>query len=232
MLFSLRITIPDRPGTLGSVATAFGQGGANILTLDVVDNQSGVAVDDLLVEAPEGMQKALQAATQMVPGLVVEEVRPVEAFQDLMSPLELAAALSEARHDKCVLSTLVERLPEALRSDWCVVLSAGEPEVNVIASSLGAPSLAGVRSIWLPIDAARRLPPASWMPPSWTAGPAARDGLGKFELAAAPVFNASTVALIGRRKGPQYRDSELVEFGLLTRVASSSQPVIQLGGAS
>jgi hypothetical protein len=232
VLFTLRITIPDRPGTLGSVATAFGQGGANILTLDVVDNESGVAVDDLLVEAPEGMQRALQIATELVPGLVVEEVRPVEAFQDLMSPLELAAALSEAQHQRCVLDTLVERLPEALRSDWCVVLSAGEPEVTVIASSLGAPSLAGVQSTWLPIDGARRLPPASWMPSSWTAGPAARDGLGKFELAAAPVFDSSTVALIGRRKGPQYRNSELVEFGLVTRIASSSQSAIQLDPAS
>lgn len=232
MLFTLRITIPDRPGTLGSVATAFGKGGANILTLDVVDNQSGVAVDDLLVEAPEGMQRALQIATQLVPGLVVEEVRPVEAFQDLMSPLELAAALSEAQQPRCVLDTLVERLPEALRSDWCVVLSAGEPEVAVIASSLGAPSLAGVQSTWMPIDGARRLPPASWMPSSWTAGPAARDGLGKFELAAAPVFDASTVALIGRRRGPQYRNSELVEFGLVTRIASSSQSAIQLDPAS
>jgi len=232
MLFSLRITIPDRPGTLGSVATAFGKGGANILTLDVVDNQSGVAVDDLLVEAPEGMQRALQIATQMVPGLVVEEVRPVEAFRDHMSSLELAAALSEAQQQKCVLNTLVERLPEALRSDWCVVLTAGKPDVSVIGSSLGAPSLADVRSSWLPIEGARRLPPASWMPPSWTAGPAARDGLGKFELAAAPVFDTSTVALIGRRKGPQYRQSELVEFGLLTRITSSSQSAIQLYPAS
>ena len=232
MLFTLRISIPDRPGTLGSVATAFGEGGANILTLDVVDNQSGVAVDDLLIDAPEGMQKALEIATRLVPGLVVEELRPVEAFRDILSPLELAAALSEAQFGKCVLNTLVERLPEALRSDWCVVLSAGGPEVNVLASSLGAPSLAGVQSSWLPLDGARRLPPASWMPSSWTAGPAARDGQGKFELAAAPVFDPPTVALIGRRKGPQYRNSELVEFELLARIATSSQAAIQLGPAS
>jgi hypothetical protein len=231
MLFTLRISLPDRPGTLGSVATAFGKGGANILTLDVVDSGADVAVDDLLVEAPEGMQKAIQIATEMVPGLVVEELRPLEAFQDFMSPLELAAALSEARHQRCVLNTLVERLPEAMRSDWCVILSAGEPEVNVLASSLGAPSLSGVSSTWLPLDGAKRLPPAPWMPPSWTEGPASRDGQGKFELAAVPVFEGSTVALIGRRKGPQYRNSELVEFGLISRIATSSQAAFQLGSA-
>jgi hypothetical protein len=231
MLFTLRISLPDRPGTLGSVATAFGKGGANILTLDIVDSGSGTAVDDLLVEAPEGMQKALRIASEMVPGLVVEELRPLEAFQDLMSPLQVAAALSESQQRRCVVNILVDRLPEAMRSDWCVILSAGNPEVNVVASGLGAPSLAGVVSSWLPLEGATRLSPASWMPRSWTEGPASRDGQGKFELAAAPVFDASTVALIGRRKGPQYRNSELVDLGLLCRIATSSQATIQLDSA-
>jgi hypothetical protein len=230
MLFNLRISLPDRPGTLGSVATAFGQGGANILTLDVVDNDAGVAVDDMVIEAPEGMQLALRLANQVVPGLVVEELRPLEAFQDLMSPLELVAALVETRES--VLDLFVERLPEALRSDWCVVLSAGPGEVTVVASSIGAPSLAGVGSSWLPIDRAQRLPLASWMPASWREGPAARDGQGKFELAAAPVFDPGTAALIGRRNGPQYRNSELVEFGLLARVATASRsPVASSQGS-
>lgn len=224
MLFNLRISLPDRPGTLGSVATAFGQGGANILTLDIVDNDAGVAVDDMVIEAPEGMQLALRLANQMVPGLVVEELRPLEAFRDLMSPLELAAAMVEAKLP--VLDTFVERLPEALRSDWCVVVAAGEGEVNVLGSSIGAPSLAGVQSSWLPIDGARRLETATWMPSSWREGPASRAGQGKFELAAAPVFDQSTAALIGRRNGPQYRNSELVEFGLLARVATSSRAAV------
>lgn len=223
MLFSLRITLPDRPGILGSVATAFGQGGANILTLDVVESDNGLAVDDLVVEAPEGMQRALSLAGEAVAGLVVEELRPLDAFRDLMSPLELAAALAES---KSALDTLVERLPEALRSDWCVVMSAGEPDVVVLGSSLGAPSLAEVRIPWLPLDGATRLPRAGWMPAAWTEGPAARDGQAKYELAAAPVFDDNTAALIGRRKGPQYRNSELVEFGLLTRIATSARAAV------
>lgn len=232
MLFTLRISLPDRPGTLGSIATAFGQGGANILTLDVVDNEAGTAVDDLLVEAPEGMQEALRLAGEMVPGLVVEDLRPLEAFQDHLSPLELATALSEIGDEEPVLGILVERLPEAMRSDWCVVVSAREDRVKVLASSIGAPSMAEARSSWLPIEGSTRLPPAGWMPSSWTKGPAARDGQGKFELAAAPVFDACTAALIGRRNGPQYRNSELVEFGLLTRIASSCRSASQIRSAS
>lgn len=221
MLFTLRISLPDRPGVLGSVATAFGQGGANILTLDVVDSDAGVAVDDMLIEAPEGMQEALRIANELVSGLVVEDLRPLEAFQDHMSPLELAAALAESKMEQPALEVLVERLPEALRSDWCVVLSMREDRVEVLGASIGAPSMAQVKAPWLPLPEVRRLPPAGWMPSSWTEGPAARDGQGKFELAAAPVFGGCSAALIGRRRGPQYRNSELVEFGLLARIASA-----------
>lgn len=221
MLFTLRISLPDRPGTLGSIATAFGQGGANILVLDVVDSEAGVAIDDMIVEAPEGMQMALLLARQVVPGLVVEDLRPLEAFQDHMAPLEVAAALSEAGGRGAVLEVLVERLPEALRSDWSVVLTADDRRVRVLASSIGAPSMAEVRTSWLPLDGARRLPPASWMPASWTAGPAARDGQGKFELVGAPLFDGHTVALVGRRSGPKYRNSELTALGLLARIAAS-----------
>lgn len=219
MLFSIRISLPDRPGTLGAVATAFGQGRANILTLDIVES-GGVAVDDLVVDAPEGMREALRRATEAVPGLVVEELRPLEAFQDYMSPLELAAALAEGA--KPAVETLVERLPEALRADWCIVLRRLEQGVEILGSGLGAPSLAEATAPWLPLHRPVRLPPADWMPASWIAGPASRDGQGKFELAAAPLFDASTALLVGRRKGPQFRTSELQQLGLLARVAAAS----------
>ncbi|MGH2717862.1 MAG: ACT domain-containing protein, partial [Actinomycetota bacterium] len=54
LIFALRISLPDLPGTLGRVASAFGTGGVNILTMDVVDREDGTAIDDLRVEAPSG----------------------------------------------------------------------------------------------------------------------------------------------------------------------------------
>ncbi|MGQ0680073.1 MAG: ACT domain-containing protein [Actinomycetota bacterium] len=219
MLFAIRISLPDRPGTLGAVATAFGKGGANILTLDIVES-GGVAVDDLVVEAPEGMQEALRLAMDSVPGLVVEELRPLEAFQDYMSPLELAAALTEATEP--VITTLIERLPEALRSDWCIVLKRCSSGLEVLGSGLGAPSLSDVEAPWMPLHGPTKLLPAAWMPASWTMGPASRDGQGKFELAAAPLSDAYNAVLIGRRKGPSFRQSELQQLGLLSRVAAAA----------
>lgn len=220
MLFTLRICIPDLPGTLGAVATAFGKGGANILTLDVIERDGGLAVDDLTVEAPEGMQEALRLAHLVVPGLTVEELRPVDAFRDLMAPLDLAALLLETEESPA--SVLVERLPEALWSDWCVILSGGPDGVRVMGASIGAPSMDGVGTPWLPLQGATRLPLAEWMPPGWREGPAARNGQGKFELAAAPIFDSYSAVMVGRRKGPHYRAAELSQLGLLARIASAA----------
>jgi hypothetical protein len=220
LLFTLRISLPDIPGTLGAVATAFGKGGANILTLDVIEREGGLAVDDLTVEAPEGMQEALRLAVEEVPGLSVEELRPVEAFRDVMEPLDLAVALAEA--EEPVVAILVERLPEALWADWCVVLTVGPAGLQVLGSSIGAPSVAEMQTPWIPVQGPTRLPVAGWMPPSWRAGPAARTGQGKFELAAAPLFGPYSAVLVGRRKGPHFRKTELTQLGLLARIASAA----------
>ncbi len=50
--YLLRVVLPDRPGTLGAVASALGGEGADILSVDVVERHQGVAVDDLVVDLP------------------------------------------------------------------------------------------------------------------------------------------------------------------------------------
>jgi hypothetical protein len=224
VLFSIRISLPDLPGTLGSVATAFGKGGANILTLDVIEREGGMAVDDLCVEAPEGMQAAIALARREVPGLVVESLRFLEAFRDVMAPLDLAVALAEA--EVAPLEILVERAPEALGAEWCVAVEGavegGNGGLEVTGSSIGSPDLTGLDAPWLPLQAATRLHTAGWMPPAWREGPGSNQGQGRFALAAAPLGPNSAV-LVGRRRGPQFRTSELVQLGLLVRIAAAAQ---------
>ena len=54
MSFLLRVILPDKPGSLGAVATALGNAGADILGVDVVERADGHAIDDLAVELPPG----------------------------------------------------------------------------------------------------------------------------------------------------------------------------------
>ena len=52
MSYLLRLVVPDRPGTLGAVATALGSAGADIASLDVLERGDGFAVDDVVVDLP------------------------------------------------------------------------------------------------------------------------------------------------------------------------------------
>ncbi|MDQ3887012.1 MAG: ACT domain-containing protein, partial [Actinomycetota bacterium] len=77
MSFLIRVQLPDRPGALGALATAIGNTGADILSLDVVERGSGIAVDDLVVELPSGrLPDVLITAAESVDGVEVDAVRP------------------------------------------------------------------------------------------------------------------------------------------------------------
>jgi hypothetical protein len=120
MLFAIRINLPDSPGTLGAVASALSEGGANILMLEVIDREDGLAVDQLTVDAPDGLTDALVRVSLNVPAATVEAVRPVEAFPNLASPMELAAQVSEAGRDS--FDVVTEGVPGALWTTWCVAV--------------------------------------------------------------------------------------------------------------
>src|SRR5918994_1277776 len=70
--YLLRVLLPDRPGMLGAVASALGQVGADILSIDVVERAAGVAVDDMIVDLPPGkLADALVTAPDRVAELLV-----------------------------------------------------------------------------------------------------------------------------------------------------------------
>lgn len=223
MLFTLRISIPDQPGTLGTVASAFGNGGANILTLDVIEREDGFAVDDLYVEAPAGMQNPLQHAIEAVPGLVVEDVRPAEAFRDMLAAMELAAVLTEVDPTEAV-AKLVENLPDSLWANWSIALVGGPGKPEVLASSIGAPSMADITTPWMPLEAPRRLATSHWTPAGIP--PETRDqwGQAEMQLVAAPLFDGNSAVLVGRRSGPRFRNAELRQLGQLARIAAAVAP--------
>ena len=50
--FKLRIALPDRPGSLGAVASAIGFAGGDIRSMVVVTNENGRGIDDMTVAIP------------------------------------------------------------------------------------------------------------------------------------------------------------------------------------
>ncbi|HYR63047.1 MAG TPA: hypothetical protein VET24_10525 [Actinomycetota bacterium] len=218
MIFSLRISLPDLPGTLGRIASAFGKGSVNILTLDVIDREDGMAIDDLRVEAPRGMQEALRRAAADVPGFAVEYVRPLEAFRHVLEPLELAVLLEDSGSQAMV--QLVEHLPDAFGATWAIVIDVSgscDAPPAVLAASIGAPSAARLPAAWL--DFSELVSPTFGKAGAGRPVPNCDDD--DLEVAAALVDRPCAAVLLGRERGPRFRASELRHLGLLARIAAS-----------
>src|SRR3989442_199864 len=112
MLYQMRLSLPDKPGTLGSVATSISHVPAGIVTLRVVEHDADYAVDELVVKAEGASPEALRDAAQAIPGVVVECVRRVQSEPDPLAALLLADRLGRGIGPPT--QSLVDGLPDAL----------------------------------------------------------------------------------------------------------------------
>jgi len=218
MSFVLRVVLPDRPGSLGAVATALGHIGADILAMDIVERGPGHAVDDIVVDLPTSRQPdVLITAAESVPGVRVESVRPDPGVADSQREWELVEAL--AADPSHAIQILAARLPRVLRAGWAVVVHVDEDKVvKLVAGGGGVPELSGIVPGWAPVDHPVVLDPeAHWVPEDWKT-------LGT-EMAVAPLGSADLAVMVGRPGGPAMRDSELARLAHLaglTAVVSTS----------
>jgi hypothetical protein len=76
MLARVRIWLPDAPGVLGAVAAEIGALEGNVIGLEVLEREAGVAVDELIMELPDdvGVVDALCRGVRTIPGAGIEEV--------------------------------------------------------------------------------------------------------------------------------------------------------------
>lgn len=220
MSYLIRVVLPDRPGSLGALATALGEVGADIISLDVVEHRAdGCAIDDILVDLPLGrMADALVSAAQGVPGVRVQFLRRYAGTGDLHRDLDLVEAMT-ARPLRAE-EILTELAPGVFRADWAVLIEAvlieGDADGRFVVAhaSASAPDCKGLRLPWLPLAEAQRLPePEAWAPSSW------RDAA----LAAAPVGRPSRALLLARSGGPEILDSELARLRHLAGLAETIQ---------
>lgn len=218
MSFLLRVVLPDRPGSLGAVATALGAAGADILGVDVVERAGGHAVDDLAVELPPGRPPdVLITAAESVPGVQVESVRPHSGRLDTHRELELVEEITG--EPGRALHLLAEGVPRIFRAGWALVAAREGTRAFRLAQSSAAPETVAGDLPWLPIGHAIVLDPAVHpVPGPWT-------DLDT-ELAAAPFGPGAPRALVvGRPGGPAFRRSELARLehlaGIVTTVLGS-----------
>ena len=209
MLVRLRISLPDRPGSLGRVATALGAAGADIARVDVLGGESGQALDDVFVELSgrEHLDR-VQLALDRIAGVRVlgaqHPVPPVTGHTELELVDRVLSRPARA------VQTLVDGAPAALGADWCAVLEwggAGLPE-TVLAVSAGCPGKEAVM-----VTAPLRLQPVRL--------PRPEGGEPYGGAAVIPLSPTAAGLLLVRESGPDYHPAELWRLGQLGEVCGS-----------
>jgi hypothetical protein len=211
--YLIRVVLPDRPGALGAVATALGQAGADILSVDIVERSGGHATDDLVVAIPsDRLADSLVSAAASVDGVRVESIRPYAGVIDPFRELELLEELA-AQHDDAA-EALANGVCRLFRSGWALVLQQPEDDggkATVIARSTAAPEIETLATPWWPPTPARALSAEEdWAPTDWAT-------LGT-ELAVVPL--GQNAILIGR-PALRWLASEIIRMSHLCSIAAT-----------
>lgn len=177
MLARIRLKVPDRPGSLGRVASAIGTASGDIAGVDVLDSEAGQAQDDVVVQVRDipHLSRVLDGLAA-VPGVEVVGVHHPEPPVTGHADLQLVAQVV-ARPDRS-LQTPVDGAPTALGVDWAAIVHAADAVLS------------------LP-DALPDTLPAS-LPASLPAGIlAGRDDAGLRVVATSPEAPGGTPVIIG-----------------------------------
>ena len=123
MLTRMRIWLPDAPGVLGAVAAEIGAVQGNVIGLEVLEREAGVAIDELVVELPDepGAVDAVCRGVRNVAGVGVEEVTELlteEAPDREDSVLAAAAAILQAATPTAALHALTGHLMALFGLSW------------------------------------------------------------------------------------------------------------------
>jgi hypothetical protein len=190
-----RISLPDRPGALATLARLVAGCGADVRSVMVLASEQGRAVDDLLLDWPQGRSTGkLTTALASAPGIRLLGLREVP-WGSPTNDLDLTRQLLDQPERAARL--LIDALPHALYADWAAmtptVVTARAPSY----SSPGAP---------LPLPDLRHGP-----------GRPHRASVGACHLLVIP--DGGSLVVVGREGDPPFLTSDLDRAAGLVAVA-------------
>ncbi len=207
--FVIRMWLPDRPGALGQVASRIGAVRGDVVGIDILERDGGQAVDELVVELPDGaLVDLLVNEVRQVDGVAVEEVRPLaDALHDpRLDALEAAAQLVGATDVDGLLSSVVVHARRVVGARWVAVVDILGRGDGVLAADEDAPS-------------------AAWLE-AYLAGSRASEGATRGRSSAhsdvvwAPLPGSGLALVLGRDDMP-YRARERRQVAALARVVDT-----------
>jgi len=128
----LRVSLPDRPGSLAALTAALAGVGTNVLSVSVSDRQGGRAVDDLLLDWPHSRASdPLVKAPDACPGVRIHGLRHI-AEPSVAHDCDLLGQVA-AQPERAV-ETMIDAIPHLFLADWCALLDRRRPRVPEYAT--------------------------------------------------------------------------------------------------
>jgi hypothetical protein len=138
----VRVWLPDRPGGLGQVAARIGAVRGDIMGVDVLERDGGVAIDEFAVELPDAeLVTMLVREVEEVDGASVEECRIVDSFPDpRLDALECAARVCAATSVEELHDALAGEVLTRFLAEWVAIVRGDD----LLATGGNAPDNAGL----------------------------------------------------------------------------------------
>lgn len=76
-LFTMQVSLPDLPGSLGMLASAIGSAGADIRGLEVLKSEDGIGYDTITVAVPGTDPSDLVEILNSIGGVTVLSIEPL-----------------------------------------------------------------------------------------------------------------------------------------------------------
>ena len=201
MLARLRISVPDRPGSLGRVTSAIGAAGGDIAKVDVLESEAGRALDDVFVQVRDTAHlDRLCRTVQSLAGVTINGVQhpapPATGHTELELVQQVLAQPGRS------LQTLVDGAPGALGADWAALVEFDPDGAQsaVLAVSTRGPATDGISvSAPLRLSSVRVLHPDTDQPYTGAA--------------LVPLSGTQVGLLLVRESGVDFHQSELWRLG-------------------
>jgi hypothetical protein len=204
--YVVRVWLPDRPGALGQVASRIGAVRGEIVGIDILERGAGRAVDELVVDLPEGSdQDLLVQEIQQVDGVDVEEIRPVaDALHDpRLDALETVAILVGASDRGELVRSVVEHARRGVGAEWSAVVSLQDGEVIAEEGPVPSPG-------WL----------VAFVEGSRSSTRVMAGEAGPDDVVWSPLPSAGLALVVGR-SGTAYRARERRQVAALARIVDT-----------
>lgn len=239
MLLRVRVTLPDRPGSLGQVARTLGVSGADIVQVVVLERMGGRAVDDFTVVWPGAARvERLLDGLAAVPGVRVDGLWSV-AGAPVAGGLDAQLLAQVASNPDDGIATLVDATPVLLAADWAVVLAvppdwaSRDSGISTLATSELESAVAEGSVAEGAVTGGSMVVKASWQAPDLLEVPEVSPlrarplaGPGGARYAAAPLERAGLVLLAARVQGDRvppaaFHATEVDRLAQLVRAAAA-----------